>query len=659
MTAIFLFIHLFGTFFLPEHPNLSSAKTPNWVKEITYDESPLADSAQKQTPHLLIDRQINLDLAETYIHTLKKVLEGSVEELSTQEITFDPTYESIILHQVDVYRNGKKIEALSPGSVRLIQREEGLENHLYKGHLSLIMMLSDIKKGDIVEVAYVRKGRNPIFFEHFDDQYCFSFPVKVEKIHYRFLRDKNKKLYFKIEDSSLLQEQILNDAQMETTLLVSPTQIFESFGAPYWYIPLERLQVSDYQSWQEVSEWGQALVNIKNDAFSEVGCLVESWKKELLTPEELVLKALLFVQNEIRYMGMEEGVHSHKPHPPLEALSKGYGDCKDKTLLLKSFMEAMGVASTPCLVSTVYLDRMKDCLPSASLFNHMILKVSLNGKDYWLDATQKYQGGLLKDHSQTFYGCYLLLDGQPNCFVQVPPRWSRQVIEISSHYKMKADHIELEIKTIYKGDKANCLRSYLAYCGKEEIENDFKNTLSNRFGQAETKKEFLIEDDQKANQVTLIESYTVPNIFTSERVFFETFAMGSHLPEKVSLDRSHPLSLNFPLKVKEFIRISSDIPQRIESHKERVGHPGFTFDFESKMEGNDLLLSFLYRSKSDHIKPQDFETFRMALSKIQNILSLSYHYNSPKTEGNPLFFEVFFVGVVLSVFMYGLYRVML
>jgi hypothetical protein len=76
MTSFFLLINLLGTIFLPQHSNLSSGKTPNWVKEIAYDETALVDPTQKEVQHLLIDKQANLDCAETYIHTVKRVLEG-------------------------------------------------------------------------------------------------------------------------------------------------------------------------------------------------------------------------------------------------------------------------------------------------------------------------------------------------------------------------------------------------------------------------------------------------------------------------------------------------------------------------------------------------------------------------------------------------------
>jgi hypothetical protein len=543
-----------------------------------------------------------------------------------------------------------------PERAHLIQRERALENHLYNGFLSLVILLSDIKKEDIIEIAYLRKGHNPIFPEHYDNLFYFSFDQRIEKIHYRFLRDKNRKLHFKIDNPKLLEEHLLNDSQIETTLLISPTQVFESSGAPFWYMPFERLQVSDYQSWQEVSEWGKGLVEINKDALEEVGSVVKDWKKEQLTPEELIIKALLFVQNEIRYMGMEEGIHSHKPHSPLETLAKGYGDCKDKTLLLKSVMEALGIASAPCLVSTVYRDLIKDWLPSVSIFNHMILNVSWDGKDYWLDPTDKFQGGLLKDYSQTFYGCYLLLDGQPDCFRHPSPQNREKVMEIASHYKMKADYIELEIKTIYEGERANSFRSYLAYHGQAGVEKASKNYISKLYGVVETNNELCVNDDLRANQMTVIESYKLPNFFKSESVFLETLALEDYLPRKVSMARKYPLSLHFPIEIRESIRLSSDLPQRMKSEKKRVKHSGFVLDYEASMEGNDLLYSFFFKTLEDHVRPQDLESYRLALSKIWKILSISYQYAPLESDRSSLYWGMLLFSAIVSVCMFRFYR---
>ena len=49
--------------------------------------------------------------------------------------------------------------------------------------------------------------------------------------------------------------------------------------------------------------------------------------------------AVNFVQNEIRYMGIETGKYSHKANSPEKVFKQRYGDCKDKSLLLASILK--------------------------------------------------------------------------------------------------------------------------------------------------------------------------------------------------------------------------------------------------------------------------------------------------------------------------------
>src|SRR5207245_3226925 len=80
--------------------------------------------------------------------------------------------------------------------------------------------------------------------------------------------------------------------------------------------------------------------------------------------EQRVLQALRFVQDEIRYMGVEIGVNSHMPYSPATVVKRRYGDCKDKTLLLITMLRALGISARPALVSTTYRSHVTDYQPT-------------------------------------------------------------------------------------------------------------------------------------------------------------------------------------------------------------------------------------------------------------------------------------------------------
>jgi hypothetical protein len=617
--------------FIPKHPNLSIDIPALWIKDISYSQQNDPDQSQREIQILLIDRQHNLDTNETYIHTVRKVLTGGSEKASTFNIDFDPIYEVIILHQLAIYREGKQVNALLPGNVRILQRELALEKHIFDGSLSLTIIFSNVKIGDIIDISYTRKGRNPVFSGHFDVIECFSYQEKIEKFSLRCVRNKDRTLHFKTYNaSSSLVEQTLDHSQIETSYIVAPCKVLENFNTPNWYISHELVHLSDYQSWQEVSTWGNSLFQSdKKIEIDEIKTLVNQWKGEgKETKTALVAAALDFVQNEIRYLGIEEGIYSHQPHSPQATLSNRYGDCKDKTALLKVFMDEIEIVSIPAFVSTIHTNQLKDFLPSASMFNHVILNVKIDDESYWLDATLKYQGGSLKNQSRLFYGSYLLLNGDEECLISNPPISHPYDVDLESHYIFNSNQCELKTKTTFKQSKADEYRSIIAYHGKEGLEKLYLDFFSRKFGSAHIKEPMSLVDDLELNQITIIENYMLKDLNPDDTKFnIRLYAIPESLPDQVSLSRKEPLSLVYPTRIFESFRISSKNQHQLSSDSISLKHPSFIFDYQASQDGNDIVCTYLYETKKDHILPEDFGSLRNIISKMHETMFLDYNYN--------------------------------
>ena len=100
-----------------------------------------------------------------------------------------------------------------------------------------------------------------------------------------------------------------------------------------------------------------------------------------------------FVAKHIRYVGIELGESAYQPSPATEVLQKQYGDCKDKTTLLISMLDLVGIRAYPVLISTSPYERIDTDLPSLSQFNHMIAAIPTDKNSYiWLDPTSQTCG---------------------------------------------------------------------------------------------------------------------------------------------------------------------------------------------------------------------------------------------------------------------------
>ena len=122
---------------------------------------------------------------------------------------------------------------------------------------------------------------------------------------------------------------------------------------PSWYEPWDDIQVTEFASWNEVAQWADEMFQIDQHSLDAVRLEVARIKAEHKTREEQITATLRFVQDDIRYLGIEMGPNSHQPHQPWETLESRWGDCKDKTLLLVAMLRELGVDAHPALVGAL------------------------------------------------------------------------------------------------------------------------------------------------------------------------------------------------------------------------------------------------------------------------------------------------------------------
>src|SRR3989442_11578172 len=89
-----------------------------------------------------------------------------------------------------------------------------------------------------------------------------------------------------------------------------PAQIAEP-DLPSWFDPYAAVQLSDFPSWAAVVAWGDSLFP-DAELPASLRPTIEHIRASSESPEHRTLAALRFVQDEIRYLGVEIGVNSHR-----------------------------------------------------------------------------------------------------------------------------------------------------------------------------------------------------------------------------------------------------------------------------------------------------------------------------------------------------------
>ena len=108
------------------------------------------------------------------------------------------------------------------------------------------------------------------------------------------------------------------------------------------------------------------------------------------TTDEAKARALFqFVSRDIRGIEIQLGLAGYEPHAPDVVLSNRYGDDRDKVGLLLALAAAEKIGGKPILVRTGHVPVLAD-VPTLAQFDKMIAKLSVDGKDVWLQPTGEH-----------------------------------------------------------------------------------------------------------------------------------------------------------------------------------------------------------------------------------------------------------------------------
>lgn len=151
-----------------------------------------------------------------------------------------------------------------------------------------------------------------------------------------------------------------------------------------------------FSSWDKVSLWCMNYFIEPTRHNPAIKNLTDKITTDCKSNEEKISAIAEYVQNEIRYVAIEVGKNKWIPRNAINTFGNRYGDCKDKSALMISMLETIGIEAYPVLVGSqkpIFID-----LPSPYQFNHVIIAIPV-----------KYIGSL--DHlNEAIYNECLLFD---------------------------------------------------------------------------------------------------------------------------------------------------------------------------------------------------------------------------------------------------------
>ena len=505
----------------PERAFDRGAPVPSWVERIS---AIPAETATEALSIRLADVQFHIaDIPAFYQHKAITAHEASsLGSLGQVDIEFQPAYQRVQLHKLSVLRGRETIDKLPSADIRFLQRERSLEQGVYDGSVTAQIVTTDLRVGDTLEIEYSVSGQNPVFGRHVMQaaQWDFPSPVALRRVIVEMPVDKmvDYRVIGATAGSGAQLRQSASSRNGRNVLRFEATAMPAALGESYVPFDVHQyrwLQFSDFRDWADVNAWALDLFSAQTAA----GVLEAPLRaaRAAKTKEEAVAKVLEFVQNDIRYLSVSMGENSHRPFPPAQVLERRYGDCKDKSLLAVTILRALGIEAYPVLVAsytTVGLDNM---LPSPTLFDHAIVRVKVNGKEYYLDPTRNGQYGSLDRMGQTHGGRQVLVIKPDTTALTTIPQPSGDAIKGKRIERIEVSAMDKPAELIERvemvGAAAENLRAQLGRMSKQELRKAYEGALIKRYPEAQLAGDPRIEDDRVRNSVSIEVRHVVPNLF--------------------------------------------------------------------------------------------------------------------------------------------------
>ena len=615
----------------PAEPKPTVAPPASWVTPRTFNRNSPENAVDATTDQrwLLNERQVNPAENESFVHLVWQIKTvAGVQNGANLSIDFNPGYQSLTLHWVRIWRGTQSLDRLDINKIKIVQPERELDQFVLNGKHSAVLVLEDVRIGDIIDYSYSLKGANPVFGGRFFSSVRVQMEQPVEHLLTRIVWPSGRRLYAKTHGCSIQPAMVKKPGAVDYTWDLERVPGFPNEDSlPAWCDPEPWVQVTEFASWAEVNQWAMSLFQNAGALSPELSKKIAEWKLITDRPQQ-VLTVLRFVQDEVRYFGIEIGENAMKPADPSVVFSRRFGDCKDKALLFVSILRVLGIEAYPVLVNTDSGHVLDNWRPSPGIFDHCIAVVRCGGQTNWLDPTMCYQRGPLTAHYLPNYEHGLVVSAQTTGLTPIPHAAGLPRTATTEYFRLgpRKEGATLKVVTTAEGRDADDLRSLLATAKPSDIEKSHVHVYSSLYPGITTSAPMAIVDDEQQNRIQTTESYTIPNVWGQPdknrklRCEFYPYAIGAFLKKPVDTARKLPLGISFPEHLVLRTEVTLPEPWPSDTDRKEFSDAGFYFRKDLRCAGNRVVVEYEYKSLADAIAPEQVPQYLKRLDTTSQSL---------------------------------------
>jgi len=600
-----------------------------WVRPqaLPSADTPLRAAADSGRLYLLVDHQVRVGTPVSDYHRFAwtALSTAGVQNASEIQVRFDPAYERLVIHHVRLLREGKDVFSFRPADVRVIQQERSLDEQIYSGELTAVIFLRDLRPGDTLDYAYSLDGANPIISGAYDDELSLAYDAPVRLVRHVVQVPAGHSLSIAPRNTRIVPTEEASGAWRTYTWSVTDVPATAADDdEPGWFDPDPRIGVSSFGSWADVADWARGLFDEQLQPSPEITALANRFRAVPGGPRAAAAEATRFVQDEVRYLGIEMGPSSHQPHPPAQVLRQRFGDCKDKALLLVAVLRELGIDAVPALVDTERRRGLDAEQPSPFAFDHAIVQAVIDGRTVWIDATESDMGGALEDRDPPEFERALVLRPGTRALTTIPLPDTREpgvVLKETITIGRDGRPTRLDAETTFRRTEADGMRSHLATTPAQELAKSYLEDYARDFPDIKALGAPVVRDDRARNVVVVSESYEVTSFWKNGKRDLRAWSIENHLPTRVGATRATPLAVPHPMHVRHELVVRADAAFHLGKYDAHIDGQAFAFTSALRASGREMTLVFDYRSLADSVLPEGMKAHTQAMERLDDALS--------------------------------------
>jgi hypothetical protein len=581
---------------------------------------------------LLMDRQIHAPTNSRYTRIVRRLeTHQAVQDLGTVEIGFDPETQRLLMHGVSIFRAGVLQNHAVESAFELFQREAGLESDIISGAVTCLLVLKDIRIGDVLDVEFSIVSDSKLFSDHYWFTEIIGNTHPIGRQWFSWIEREGQPLYVQAPDElGTYERQNSEHGAVRVWSFEHPPVVTLENDMPVTHKPFPEITLTTFGNWTEVASMFLEPWSREPDERDELEKELVPLRQFLTSnPGEAIAATIDLVRHHVRYLGYSPGIFSHVPADPAQVWSRRFGDCKEKSRLLCWLLRELGIVADPVLVNTYGGAALETQAPSPGVFDHVVVRIRHKETELWVDPTDVSRRGNVDGWKSLPFHFGLPLVAGSDRLISIPAEpkdASGLEVEEIVIVESKSRGATIKVTHAYRGRDADGMRHAMDSRGRAAVANYITEQVKQTRPDAAASSELEVIDDPDVNRFTLRCTYRCEELLkpaqegNADLFFLVPYSVPPCITG-VSASRKHPLAIRHPVDVHHTIRVNSDEPRQVVIPRHHVASEFFWFSFDSSSTRAESVHKFTYQTNLGTVPVNKVRSYAGDLAKVSEALN--------------------------------------